>query len=61
MGKHLERMIDEDPIGATRVLLATPFWISDLDLQQLYERVHDDADGEGIGSVQVGFSCDGDA
>ncbi len=44
-----------------RRVLENHFWIRDLDILELYERIHDDHDGTYEGSIGVSFSEDGDA
>ena len=43
-----------------RRVLETPFWIQGLEKNAMYERLHDDHDGEHKGTIQVAFSDDGD-
>ena len=51
-----ERLIKD----VLRVLNA-PFWISDLEADEIYERLHDDDDGTGLGKLMVQFDREGDA
>lgn len=41
-------------------LLETPFWISNLQTDTIYQRNHDDHDGRPQGGLKVIFDCNGD-
>ena len=43
-----------------RRVLEHPFWISDLQTSEVYERIHDDHDGTKEGRLMVQFTLDGD-
>ena len=42
-------------------VLDNPFWITEIEPNEPYKRLHDDHDGERNGSISVNFSGDGDA
>ena len=44
-----------------RQILDAQFWIQELSTERLYQRLHDDTDGEPIGRVMVMFDRQGDA
>ncbi|MFA6227645.1 MAG: hypothetical protein WC668_00435 [Patescibacteria group bacterium] len=55
-----EPSVDRLIKDAQRVL-KNPFWIPELTVEQVFERIHDDHDGKFTGRLMVQFTRDGDA